>query len=248
MRKSKFLAFVSVISCIALLSSIALIPTPAAADTTEDLVLYSNDFQTSAGVTSNSYVNTALQYESSSIFKNGYNSNNQYLKVNSAASGWQKAFTELPSTAFDCGDSLTTDDILVTKQTFRFNLAQSNRINASGAYAAVYCYWYKNDNSYQQIAIGKKTSPTETDLGTIGVWMQHDYEGYSKYYTAKDTPVPSTTRATTYASSEIFKGSTINYTSATIDAWYTCTITFESATKVKITLQRDGDTTVYTDS
>lgn len=244
MRKNKFLAFVSVISCIALLSSIALIPTPAAAaNTTEDLVLYSNDFQSNAGVESNAYVNAALQYEDSSI--SSFNSNNKYLKVDSAKSTWIKAFTELPNNSFNCGDSLTQDDILVTKQTFRFNLAKSTRVNNGGSYAAVYCYWYKNDNSYQQIAIGRKTAPSGDADGKIGVWIQHDYEGYSKYYTAKNTPYSSATRQTTSATRELFKD-TINYDSNNINKWFTCTITFESATKVTITLQRDGEEEVYT--
>lgn len=215
MRKSKFLAFVSVISCIALLSSIALIPTPAAADTTEDLVLYSNDFQSNAGVTSNSYVKTALQYESSSIFTNGYNSTNQYLTASRIPTEYIKTFTKLSNDNFNSVDNFTKDELLATKQTFRFNLAQCTRNNTGGAYAAVYCYWYKNEKSYQEILIGKY------DASTIGVWIGHEYEGYENYYSSANTKYSCNAFGTTAAPKNV-SGALLTMTPGNADDWYTC--------------------------
>lgn len=250
MKKEKLSALISLLSCIGMLCTSVFVPSLVTASDT-DITLYSQDFQDVTEFKSESnHVEFAVKNEdASSGFGDSYNSNNKYLEVRYPSDiidrKWRRTFSLIKKADFGANieQPLTIDDVSVTEQSFKFNLAQMTR---TGGYGLVYCYWYKEDQSYQQIVIGRKS------VNEMGVWIRHEYKGYADYYTDRNSTtkyVCSNLRngesVPDSQNKEIMTGSNIDITNSA-NAWYTCTIKFTSATCVNIKIS-DG-TNTYEDS
>lgn len=245
MKKEKLTAFISFLTGIILLCTAVFVPLSVTASSS-DKTLYNEDYQSSDGAqtSENERVTLNVKNETADSGFEGYDSSNKYLEVGYAGTGYIKAFSLINKSSFSSDEieaPLTLEDVSVTGQSFRFNLAKMTRTHSAGGYGLVYSYWYKNDKSYQQLVIGRKSD------NQLGVWVGHDYEGYENYYTAKDTPYVCSDRSTTKESKEIMTGYTIDITESG-NQWFTCSIKFESATKVTVTLTNENSNQSYTDS